>query len=146
MPVWRLSLEFSQKDPKMVWRIHFALAAFYGAVVVGMSAAISHYFQEHLQPAQLSSLVSSTAILALHALLLLGLAAVGLWGKPLQVWQQRYLKGLMVLLQLGLWLFVYTVWAGLFELPLHIRSLAPLGGQTLLGCWLLLGAVPFIRK
>lgn len=130
----------------MFWRVNFALAAFYGAVVVGMSAAISHYFQLHMDTAPFSALLSSTAMLALHALLILGLAAIGLWGKPLMRWQQRYLKCVIVLLQLGLWLFVYTVWAGLFELPLHVRALAPVGGQTLLGCWLLLGAVPFIRK
>jgi uncharacterized membrane protein YgdD (TMEM256/DUF423 family) len=47
---------------------------------------------------------------------------------------------------LGLWLFVYTVWAGIFALPMHFSQLAPLGGQLLLVSWLLLAVTPWIRK
>ncbi len=129
-----------------IWSISFALAALYGAVVVAMGAAISHYFQYRLVTEEFSALISSTAMLALHAVMLLTLAAIGLWGKPLGLWQQRFLAVVNIVIHLGLWLFVYTVWAGLFELPLHYRFLATIGGQTLLVAWLALMAVPFIRK
>ncbi len=128
------------------WSVSFALAAFYGAVVVAMAAAISHHFQYRLVTEEFSALVSSTAMLALHALLLVVLSAIGMWVTALTCWQRRVLALVAVAFHAGLWLFVYTVWAGLFELPLHVRMLAPAGGQTLLVSWLALMVVPFIRK
>lgn len=128
------------------WTVSFALSALYGAVVVGMGAAISHYFQYRLVTEEFSALLSSTAMLAVHGVTLLTLSAIGIWGRPLSLWQQRWCALVVAAMHLGLWLFVYTVWAGLFELPLHYRFLAPIGGQTLLVAWLALMAVPFIRK
>ncbi|WP_306518522.1 hypothetical protein [Rheinheimera sp.] len=133
------------------WRLNLTLTALYGAVVVGMSAAISHLFLYSLDGKALSSLLSSTAILAFQTLALLALTFNQL---PKNAAPQGQMATVFLKLpalvavgfHLGLWLFVYTVWAGLFNLPLHFSKLAPLGGQLLLLCWLLLAAIPWIRK
>ncbi len=133
------------------WRLNLTLTALYGAVVVGMSAAISHLFLHSLDGKALSSLLSSTAILAFQTLALLALTFNQL---PKNAAPQGQMATVFLKLpalvavgfHLGLWLFVYTVWAGLFNLPLHFSKLAPLGGQLLLLCWLLLAAIPWIRK
>ena len=131
------------------WRLSLTLTAFYGAVVVGMSAAISHLFLYSLDGKALSSLLSSTAVLAFQTLALLALTFSQLpkTQKEPQVAVFLKLPALVAVgFHLGLWLFVYTVWAGLFNLPLHFSKLAPIGGQLLLLCWLLLAATPWIRK
>lgn len=133
------------------WRLNLTLTALYGAVVVAMSAAISHLFLHSLDGKALSSLLSSTAILAFQTLTLLALTFSQL---PKNAAPQGQMATVFLKLpaivavgfHLGLWLFVYTVWAGLFNLPLHFSKLAPLGGQLLLLCWLLLAAIPWIRK
>jgi uncharacterized membrane protein YgdD (TMEM256/DUF423 family) len=131
------------------WRLSLTLTALYGAVVVGMSAAISHVFLNSLDGKALGSLLSSTAVLAFQVLALLALTFSQL--SKVQKEQQAavFLKLPAIVavgFHLGLWLFVYTVWAGLFNLPMHFSKLAPIGGQLLLLCWLLLAATPWIRK
>lgn len=135
------------------WRLSLTLTALYGAVVVGMSAAISHVFLYSLDGKALSSLLSSTAILAFQTLALLVLTLTQL--SKAQTPQQGQSAAVIFLklpalvavgFHLGLWLFVYTVWAGLFNLPMHFSKLAPVGGQLLFLCWLLLAATPWIRK
>lgn len=134
------------------WRLSLTLTALYGAVVVGMSAAISHLFLYSLDGKALSSLLSSTAVLAFQTLALLVLTLSQLPKEPQEPAKHQatvFLKLpalVAVGLHLGLWFFVYTVWAGLFDLPLHFSKLAPIGGQLLLLCWLLLAATPWIRK
>lgn len=139
------------------WQISLTLTAIYGALVVGMSAAISHVFLHSLDGKALSSLLSSTALLAFQTLALLALSLLQLAKteleaelKTAQAETAGSLKKLPAFVaagfHLGLWLFVYTVWAGLFNLPLHFSQLAPLGGQLLLLCWLLLAATAWIRK
>ncbi|MCT6700330.1 hypothetical protein [Rheinheimera sp. 4Y26] len=135
------------------WQISLTLTAIYGAVVVGMSAAISHLFLHSLDGKALSSLLSSTALLAFQTLALLALSLWQLAIAQQQTAQTETAGSLKILpalvaagFHLGLWLFVYTVWAGLLNLPLHFSQLAPLGGQLLLLCWLLLAATAWIRK
>jgi len=123
-------------------KLNLSLTAVYGAVVVGMSAAISHVFLQQFSGKQLASLLSSTALLAFQTLALL---ALGLYLKA-QSNPGKLLPMVALGWHLGLWLFVYTVWAGLFALPLHFGKLAPLGGQLLLISWLLLAVLAWIRK
>lgn len=135
------------------WRVNLTLTALYGAVVVGMSAAISHLFLHSLDGKALSSLLSSTAVLAFQTLALLAMTfsqlektQTTLQGQTAAVIFLKLPALVAVGFHLGLWLFVYTVWAGLFNLPMHFSKLAPIGGQLLLLCWLLLAATPWIRK
>lgn len=107
-----------------------------------MSAAISHVFLQQFSGKPLAALLSSTALLAFQTLALL---ALGLYLKA-QSDPVKWLWLVAVGWHLGLWLFVYTVWAGLFALPLHFGQLAPLGGQLLLISWLLLAVIAWIRK
>jgi uncharacterized transporter YbjL len=102
-------------NPQLLIKLSLSLTALYGAIVVGMSAAISHVFLAQFSGKTLTSPGK-----------LLPLVIIG-W-------------------HLGLWMFVYTVWAGLFALPLHFGKLAPLGGQLLLISWLLLAVIAWIRK
>jgi len=130
------------------WQLSFSLAACYGAVVIGMSAAISHVFSHSLDSRAFSALLSSTAVLAFQALALLMMSYVQLQRTPSTLSRLAMLWPLWVAaaFHLGLWLFVYTVWAGIFALPMHFSQLAPLGGQLLLVSWLLLAVTPWIRK
>ncbi len=123
-------------------KLNLCLTALYGAVVVGMSAAISHVFLAQFSGKLLASLLSSTALLAFQTLALL---ALGLYLKTLTS-PGKLLPAVIIGWHVGLWLFVYTVWAGLFALPLHFGKLAPLGGQLLLLSWLLLAMIAWIRK
>jgi uncharacterized membrane protein YgdD (TMEM256/DUF423 family) len=132
-----------------LWKISLSLCGLYGAAVVGMSAAISHYFQFNMVTEEFSRLVSSTAVLAFQALALLVLSLYGhLSSRSAESGrvQQGLLALLLVGFHLGLWCFVYTVWAGLFELPLYWRQLAPVGGQMLILCWAGLMLLPWLRK
>ena len=135
------------------WQLSFSLAAVYGAIVIGMSAAISHLFSHSLEGRALSALLSSAAVLAFQTLALMAISYAQLQQTQLQQTQSatRQLAKLWPVLvvagfHLGLWLFVYTVWAGIFALPMHFSQLAPLGGQLLLVSWLLLAVTPWIRK
>jgi len=130
------------------WQVSFSLTACYGAVVIGMSAAISHLFSHSLDSRAFASLLSSTAVLAFQTLALLLLSQWQLQrvtapsGLVARLWPLLVAFGF----HFGLWLFVYTVWAGIFTLPMHFSQLAPVGGQLLLVSWLLLAVTPWIRK
>ncbi len=128
-------------NQQFLLKLNQCLIGLYGAVVVGMSAAISHVFLAQMTDKQLASLLSSTALLAFQTLALL---AFGLYLKTLAS-LGKLLPLVVIGWHLGLWLFVYTVWAGLFALPLHVGQLAPLGGQLLLISWLLLAVIAWIR-
>lgn len=134
---------------QLLWKCSLSLAGLYGAAVVGMSAAISHYFQFNMVTEEFSRLLSSTAVLAFQALAILVLSLYGQAVSrrdelsPAQLW---LLVLVMLGFHLGLWCFVYTVWAGLFELPLYWRQLAPIGGQMLILCWGGLMLLPWLRK
>lgn len=132
-----------------LWKFSLSLAGLYGAAVVGMSAAISHYFQFNMVTEEFSRLVSSTAVLAFQALAILALSLYGQSAArrdELNKAQHWLLALVLVGFHLGLWCFVYTVWAGLFELPLYWRQLAPVGGQMLILCWVGLMLLPWLRK
>ncbi len=132
-----------------LWKCSLSLAGLYGAAVVGMSAAISHYFQFNMVTEEFSRLVSSTAVLAFQALAILALSLYGQAAARRDELNkaQHWLLALVILgFHLGLWCFVYTVWAGLFELPLYWRQLAPVGGQMLILCWAGLMLLPWLRK
>ena len=140
-------------------RLSRSLVALYGALVVGMAAAISHKFQYQLDGKALSGLISSTAILAFQTVFLWQLSAApyrepyrdvgsgtNLANGDAQTTRPR--RSWLVLLaafHLGLWLFVGTVWAGVLQLPWHVPALAPLGGQLLLICYLVLAALVWKR-
>lgn len=130
------------------WQLSFSLAACYGAMVIGMSAAISHVFSHSLDSRAFNALLSSTAVLAFQALALLMISYLQLQRTASTSSRLAMLWPLWVAaaFHLGLWLFVYTVWAGIFALPMHFSQLAPLGGQLLLVSWLLLAVTPWIRK
>jgi uncharacterized membrane protein YgdD (TMEM256/DUF423 family) len=132
-----------------LWKCSLSLAGLYGAAVVGMSAAISHYFQFNMVTEEFSRLVSSTAVLAFQALAILVLSLYGQSASQRDDLSkaQHWLLTLVIFgFHLGLWCFVYTVWAGLFELPLYWRQLAPVGGQMLILCWAGLMLLPWLRK
>jgi uncharacterized membrane protein YgdD (TMEM256/DUF423 family) len=100
---------------------------------------------------EFSRLVSSTGVLAFQAIALLVLSLYclprdGGWRDEFNRPQQALLGLVMLGFHLGLWCFVYTVWAGLFELPLYWRQLAPIGGQMLIFCWVGLMLLPWLRK
>lgn len=130
------------------WQLSFSLAAVYGAIVIGMSAAISHLFSHTLEGRALSSLLSSAAVLAFQTLALMAISYVQLQQTQSATRRLATLWPVFVVagFHLGLWLFVYTVWAGIFALPMHFSQLAPMGGQLLLVSWLLLAVTPWIRK
>ena len=132
-----------------LWKCSLSLAGLYGAAVIGMSAAISHYFQFNMVTEEFSRLVSSTAVLAFQALAILVLSLYGQSDGRRDEFNkaQHWLLALVLVgFHLGLWCFVYTVWAGLFELPLYWRQLAPVGGQMLILCWAGLMLLPWLRK
>lgn len=123
-----------------IFRVSLALAGFYGALVIGMMAAVSHHFSKTMAGAEFSALISSLALLSFQTLAILSLSLFALSS------QRFSAKWLLILLggwHVGTWLFTYTVWAGLFALPLHFSQLAPLGGQLLLLSWFILGGLAF---
>lgn len=128
------------------WQVSLSLTACYGAIVIGMAAAISHVFSASLTGKAFSGLLSSSAVLAFQTLALLILSQHQLKLSVMQQATSRLLLVVAMAFHLGLWLFVYTVWAGIFMLPMHFSSLAPIGGQLLLVSWLLLAITPWIRK
>lgn len=134
---------------QVTWKLSLSLCGLYGAAVIGMSAAISHYFQFNMVTEEFSRLLSSTAVLGFQTLALLILSLFGLSLDKREEFNraQQWLLALVTLgFHLGLWCFVYTVWAGLFELPLYWRQLAPIGGQMLILCWASLMLWPWLRK
>ncbi|KOO57417.1 hypothetical protein WH43_15310 [Rheinheimera sp. KL1] len=127
------------------WKINTSLAAFYGAVTVGSAAALMHLWRGTIATEQLAVLLSAGFILAFHVVALLALLALSAFDKLHQQspWLSRICACAM---HIGLWLFVYTLVAGVFKLPLHFSALAPLGGQLLILSWLALAISPWIRK
>ena len=101
----------------------------YGAAVVGLAAASMHLWAG-LNPTDFGRLLSAISILAFHvpALLIIG-------HHPGRF---RLIKVVVLLWHLGLWLFVWTLCAGVLQLPLYYSALAPTGGQILIIGWLLL--------
>lgn len=124
------------------WKINTSLAAFYGAVTVGSAAALMHLWRGTIATEQLAVLLSAGFILAFHVVALLALSAFDKLQQQ-SPWLSRICACAM---QIGLWLFVYTLVAGVFKLPLHFSALAPLGGQLLILSWLALAISPWIRK
>lgn len=123
---------------KYAWKLSNSVTALYGAAVVGLLALLMHAWQGSLTPEALVKVISAVAVLAFHALALL---ALGLLAAPSK------LNGLVVALwHLGIWAFVWTVLAGVFQLPLHMSALAPIGGQLLIVAWLLLAASAWRRS
>lgn len=126
----------------LFWKVNASFAAIYGAVTVGSAAALMHLWRGTIATEQLTVLLSAGFILAFHVVALLALSA---FDKLQQ--QSPWLSRIVALaMQLGLWLFVYTLVAGVFKLPLHFSALAPLGGQLLILSWLALAISPWIRK
>lgn len=123
-----------------MFKVSLALAGIYGAIVIGMMAAVSHHFSKTMDGAQFSALISALALLSFQTLAILSLSLFALND---QRFSKKLLMALLASWHLGTWLFTYTVWAGLFALPLHFSKLAPLGGQLLLLSWFILGGLAF---
>ncbi|MDP4527998.1 hypothetical protein Q3O59_02995 [Alkalimonas delamerensis] len=115
-----------------------SLAGLYGAAVVALAAVTMHLGLTQLTSAELAVVVSALSMLALHSL------AILLLGSKLQArWME---KTVLLCWHLGCWFFVYTLLAGVWQLPLHYGPLAPLGGQLMILGWLLLAINPWLGK
>ncbi|WP_288744127.1 hypothetical protein, partial [uncultured Rheinheimera sp.] len=95
------------------WKINTSLAAFYGAVTVGSAAALMHLWRGSIATEQLAVLLSAGFILAFHVVVLLALSAFDKLQQQ-SPWLSRICACAM---HIGLWLFVYTLVAGVFKLP-----------------------------
>ncbi|WP_213996982.1 DUF423 domain-containing protein [Arsukibacterium sp.] len=115
---------------KYFWPVINSLTALYGAAVVGLAAALMHVWNG-LDSNDFGRLLSAISMLAFHTLALL------IVGRQLPA--SKLLKLVVLLWHLGLWLFCWTLFAGVLTLPLYYSALAPLGGQILIIGWLLLG-------
>ncbi|HSG52024.1 MAG TPA: hypothetical protein VLA40_07940 [Rheinheimera sp.] len=115
---------------KYFWQLNNSIAALYGAIVVVLAAVLMHVWNTSLTAEYTARVISALAIMAFHTLSLL---AVGQHFSP-----AKLTKLVAVLWHLGLWLFVWTVLAGVFALPFYYSQLAPIGGQLLIVAWLLL--------
>lgn len=123
---------------KYVWKLSNSITALYGAAVVGLLALLMHAWQDSLSAEALGRVLSAVAVLAFHTLALLTQGVVSVQSK---------LNALVVALwHLGIWGFVWTVLAGVFQLPLHMPALAPIGGQLLIAGWVLLAASAWRRS
>lgn len=115
-----------------------SLAGLYGAALVALAAVTMHLGLKQLTAAELAVVVSALSMLAVHALAILLLGTKPSPGKlettALLCWH------------LGTWLFVYTLLAGVWQLPLHFGRLAPVGGQLMILGWLLLAISPWFGK
>lgn len=114
---------------KYFWPVSNSLTALYGAAVVGLAAALMHLWAG-LDSVQFGRLLSAISILAFHALALLIIGR--------QSMAAKLLKLIVLIWHIGLWLFCWTLFAGVLALPLYYSALAPLGGQILIVGWLLL--------
>ncbi|WP_372626098.1 hypothetical protein [Arsukibacterium sp.] len=121
---------------KFFWPVSNSLAALYGAAVVGLAAALMHLWVG-LDTKGFGSLLSAISILAFHTLALMVIGR--------QPGSGRLLKAVALFWHLGLWLFVWTLCAGVLKLPLYHSALAPIGGQILIISWLML-AISAWRK
>lgn len=112
-----------------------SLAALYGAAVVGLAAALMHLWQAELSSEATGRVLAALGMLAFHALALLQLSLTG-----------RLMQLTAVLWHLGIWLFCYTLLAGVFQLQLHFSALAPYGGQSFILGWLVLAIALWRRN
>ena len=119
-------------------QLSLSAAGIYGALWVGLAAAAMHLWHGELDTESQSRLISAMAILALHTLAILALSLTTLL--------RRGHAAVLFCWHVGSWLFVYTLLAGVFQLPFHVGRLAPIGGQLLIVGWLLLAASPWFRK
>lgn len=120
------------------WKVSTSLAALYGGSCVGMAAAIMHAWKGSLTEAALASVISAVAVLAFHALSLLVL--------NIESSTSKLKKLTAILWHIGSVFFVWTVLAGIFTLPLHFSTLAPIGGQLLMLGWLVLAIAAWRRS
>lgn len=112
-----------------------SLAALYGAAVVGLAAALMHLWQADLSTEAAGRVLAAMSMLAFHALALLQLPQAGrLFLLAAACWH------------LGIWLFCYTLLAGVFQLPFHFSALAPYGGQSFILGWLVLAIALWRRN
>jgi uncharacterized membrane protein YgdD (TMEM256/DUF423 family) len=114
---------------KFFWPLTNSLAALYGAAVVGLAAALMHLWAG-LDSNGFARLLSAISVLAFHTLALLIVGSR--WPAV------KLLKLVTLCWHAGLWLFCWTLCAGVFELPLYYSALAPMGGQVLIIGWLML--------
>jgi uncharacterized membrane protein YgdD (TMEM256/DUF423 family) len=114
---------------KYFWQISNSLTAIYGAAVVGLAAALMHLWAA-LEHKEFGRLISAISMLAFHALALLAIGRITSVAKLQKV--------VVLCWHIGLWLFCWTLFAGVLTLPLYYSALAPLGGQILIIGWLLL--------
>ncbi|SDZ91761.1 DUF423 domain-containing protein [Alkalimonas amylolytica] len=119
-------------------KLSLSLAAAYGAALVALAAVTMHLGLQRLTTAELGVVVSALAMLAVHALAILVLSY-----RPAT---SRLLAAALLCWHLGSWLFVYTLLAGVWQLPWHFGRLAPIGGQLLILGWLLLAISPWFGK
>lgn len=114
---------------KYFWPVSNSLTALYGAAVVGLAAALMHLWNG-LDYNEFGRLLSAISMLAFHTL------AILIIGRQLP--GSKLLKLVVLLWHIGLWLFCWTLFAGVLALPFYYSALAPLGGQILIIGWLLL--------
>ncbi|MCC5824862.1 DUF423 domain-containing protein [Alkalimonas sp.] len=115
-----------------------SLAGLYGAALVALSAVTMHLGLKQLTVAELAAVVSALSMLAVHTLALLLLS-----NKPSP---GKLETAALLCWHLGTWLFVYTLLAGVWQLPWHLGRLAPFGGQLMILGWLLLAISPWFGK
>ncbi|MAD76805.1 MAG: hypothetical protein CML20_18810 [Rheinheimera sp.] len=121
---------------KFFWSASNSFSALYGAAVVGLAAALMHLWAG-LDSKEFGRLLSAISILAFHTLALMVIGR--------QPDSARLIKAVALFWHLGLWLFVWTLCAGVLKLPLYNSALAPTGGQILIIGWLML-AISAWRK
>ncbi len=116
-------------------KLHHSVTALYGAMFVALAAALMHLWQAELTPENSARFIAALAMLAFHTLALLQLKISG-----------RLAVAVAVCWHLGIWLFCYTLLAGVLSLPLHLSALAPYGGQSFILGWLLLAVALWRRN
>lgn len=114
---------------KYFWPLSNSLSALYGGAVVGLAAALMHLWAG-LDNTEFGRLLSAISILAFHTL------ALQVIGR--QPTAARLLKLVVIMWHSGVWLFCWTLCAGVLKLPFYYSALAPTGGQILIIGWLLL--------
>ncbi|WP_333608557.1 DUF423 domain-containing protein [Arsukibacterium sp.] len=114
---------------KYFWPVSNSLTALYEAAVVGLAAALMHKWAA-LDSDDFGRLLSAISILGFHTLALL------VTGRQLA--SDKLIKCVVLFWHSGLWLFCWTLFAGVLTLPFYYTALAPLGGQILIIGWLML--------
>lgn len=119
----------------LLQKVNRSLAALYGAAVVGLAAAFMHLWLAQLSSIDTGRAIAAISLLAFHTLALLQLAV-----------SNRLTAFTALFWHLGIWLFCYTLLAGVLQLPLHFSALAPYGGQSFILGWLLLAIALWRRN